>query len=207
MRLDRLLLVRGYFSSRERAKLAIRLGKVLVNGRAVKKPSAQVEPGAEVEVLSREVPRGYWKLAELDREWRIFSGPEVVLDLGSSAGGFLMYAGERASLVVGIEYSRDFEAALREIERSRKNVRIYIADAFTFDTSVLPDLDLILVDLTLPPRDALLAVQRFLGKLRPGGRVLFVAKGRGKPDFTGLRLLRSRRSPSRRESYFLLEKP
>ncbi|NOZ58500.1 MAG: TlyA family rRNA (cytidine-2'-O)-methyltransferase [Euryarchaeota archaeon] len=208
MRLDRFLVARGYFSTREKAKLAIKLGKVRVDGRVVTKPSARVRAGAEVEVLSPEVPKGYWKLAELDGEWGIFKGGERVLDLGSSAGGFLLYASERAALVVGIEFSAEFEDVLREIEAERENVRVYIADAFTFEVERLPELDVILADLTLPPGDALLALKRFLPRLRRGGRVLFVAKGGAAQGFEGLalRLLRAKEAEGKRERYYLLEK-
>jgi 23S rRNA (cytidine1920-2'-O)/16S rRNA (cytidine1409-2'-O)-methyltransferase len=209
MRLDRFLVARGYFSTREKAKLAIRLGKVRVDGRVVTKPSARVRAEAKVEVLSPEVPRGYWKLAELDREWGIFRGGEAVLDLGSSAGGFLLYASERAALVIGMEFSGEFEDVLREIEARRENVRVYMADAFTFEVDRLPELDVILVDLTLTPRDALLALRRYLPRLKRGGKVLFVSKGGAEEagfKELCLRLLRAREAEEKREWYYLLEK-
>ena len=45
-RLDAFLVEKGFASGRERAKEQIRAGKVLVNGRAVTKPSALVEDHA-----------------------------------------------------------------------------------------------------------------------------------------------------------------
>ena len=212
MRLDRLLVARGYFSTREKAKLAIRLGRVLVSGKPVRKPAKQVSPDARIEVLSPEVPRGYWKLAELDGKWRLFRGDEVVLDLGSSAGGFLLYASERAAYVYGIEVSAEFEKELREIEASRSNVMVFMGDAFTFDVSRLPDVDMILADLTLPAEHAFKALQRFLPKLKTGGRVLFVAKtgssAQIEPEFagTGLKTLRYKDAENKRERYYLLQK-
>ncbi len=208
MRLDKLLVARGYFSTREKAKLAIRLGKVLVAGKPVTKPSAQVSPDADIQVLTEERPRGYWKLAELDEKWGIFSGGEVVLDLGSSAGGFLLYASERAARVYGIEVSKEFEEELRKIEARRENVKVFIADAFTFDVSQLPSLDIILCDLTLRVEHAVHALSRFLCKLKPGGGVLFVAKTGETPSFAelGLEQLKVMDSEQKRERYYLLRK-
>ncbi|MEM4702676.1 MAG: S4 domain-containing protein, partial [Archaeoglobaceae archaeon] len=111
MRLDVLLVKRGFFKSRNRAKIAIEHGLVIVNGKVVKKPSMEVEYDAEIIVLD-DKPAGYWKLKELDEKFGIFKGDEVVLDLGSSAGGFLLYASEKAKFVYGIEFSREFEDLL-----------------------------------------------------------------------------------------------
>lgn len=208
MRLDVLLVRRGFFSSRSRAKEAVRRGFVLVNGERITKPSAQVDFEAQIEVLQPERPRGYWKLKEIDERFNLFSGKETVLDLGSSAGGFLLYASERAKEVYGIEYSREFEERLREIERQRPNVRVFIADAFTFDPSILPEFDIILNDLTLPFPSSFRALRNFLPKLKEDGIVLFVHKeGNGESVDSGeLELVASFPSSDRKETYYLLRK-
>ncbi len=208
MRLDRLLVLKGYFSSRSKAKEAIKRGLVRVNGRTVTKPSAEVDLSAEIEVLAEERPRGYWKLKELDEKWGILKEGDVVLDLGSSAGGFLLYASEKAKRVYGIEISREFEETLRRIERERKNVKVFIENAFEFDPSKLEPLDVILSDLTLDPVSAFKATARFFPILKPGGLVLFVMKtgvSEEVPDF-GLEVLRFEDSGDRRERYYLLKK-
>jgi len=208
MRLDVLLVKKGFFTSRSRAKEAIKRGFVLVDGKKVTKPSAEVDFDSEIEVLQPERPRGYWKLKGIDERFNIFSGKEVVMDLGSSAGGFLLYASEKAMMVYGIEYSREFEEQLREIERQRPNVKVFIADVFTFDTSFLPELDIILNDLTLSFSASFRAMRRFLPKLKEGGLVLFVHKeGDGEePDFGEMEVLGSSTSQDRKESYYLLRK-
>ncbi len=206
MRLDKLLVLKGYFSTRQKAKEAIRRGLVTVNGRVVKKPSLDVGLDVEIAVLEEEKPRGYWKLKELDEEWEIIRVGDVVLDLGSSAGGFLLYASERAKRVYGIEFSREFEEELRRIERSKENVKVFIEDAFRFDLSNLEPLDVILSDLTLHPISALKATLRFLPLLKKGGRVLFVMKTGTfdeRLEFP-LRVLKVKDSKDRRERYYLL---
>ncbi|MBO8180348.1 MAG: TlyA family rRNA (cytidine-2'-O)-methyltransferase [Archaeoglobus sp.] len=208
MRLDVLLVKKGIFTSRSRAKEAIKRGFVLVDGKKVTKPSKEVDFESEIEVLQPERPRGYWKLKEIDEHFNLFSGKEVVLDLGSSAGGFLLYASEKAKMVYGIEYSREFEEQLREIERQRTNVKVFIADAFTFDLSLLPEIDIILNDLTLPFTASFHAMRRFLSKLKREGIVLFVHKeGDGeRPDFGEMEVLDSFTSQDRKESYYLLRR-
>ena len=210
MRLDRLLVARGYFSTRQKAKLAIRRGFVLVAGERITRPAKNVGVEAEIEVLAEEKPRGYWKLAELDEEWDFIKGAKVVLDIGSSAGGFLLYASEHAARVYGIEVSGEFEQVLRDIEKSRENLRVFRGDAFTFEVSQLPELDLILHDLTLDVEASFKALRRFLPKLKRGGKVLFVAKGSAcaEPEFAGvgLRIVRVKASEEKRERYYLLLK-
>ncbi len=206
MRLDVLLVKKGYFRSRNRAKEAIKRGRVTVNDRVVTKPSADVDINSKIEVHDRDVPRGYWKLKMLDEAFNLFSGKEVVLDLGSSAGGFVIYASEKAREVYGIEFSHEFEGVLREIERQKPNVRIFIADAFTFDPRNLPKLDVILNDLTLPFSSSMVALKRFLPRLKPSGKVLFVHKsGDGEEvNFEGFSILDHLASRDRKEEYYLL---
>jgi len=206
LRLDLVLVRRGFFSSRQKAKESIRRGLVKVDGKIVTKPSSDVRFDAEIELLSEERPRGYWKLKEIDENFGIFHGNEIVLDLGSSAGGFLLYASERSRFVYGIEFSEEFEEDLRRIEEERRNVRIFIADAFSFDISLLPELDVILNDLTLPFSSSLKALRRFLPRLKKDGRVLFVHKtGDGEtPDFRDFEVLKEMESDEREEKYYLL---
>ncbi len=207
MRLDKLLVIKGYFSSRQKAKEAIKRGFVIVNGKVVTKPSYDVEFDAEIDVLQDEKPKGYWKLKKLDERWNLIKEGDIILDLGSSAGGFLLYASEKAERVYGIEYSREFEEELKKIERERKNVKVFLANAFTFDLSNLEPLDLILSDLTLKPSHAWKATKRFLSILKPKGRILFVAKTgiyNEDVDFSPLKVVDWMDSKDRKERYYLL---
>ncbi|ADC65737.1 RNA-binding S4 domain protein [Ferroglobus placidus DSM 10642] len=206
MRLDEFLKKSGYFKSRSQAKEAIKRGFVKVNGKVITKPSFQVKGSEKIEVAEKGKPRGYYKLKELDKKYGIVEEGDIVLDLGSSAGGFLLYASEKAKLVYGIEYSKEFEDSLREIEEERKNIRVFIDDAFTFDTSRLDELDVILCDLTLEPEDSLKALMRFVEKLKKGGKVLFVSKERI-PEFPEIFEVEAvEKAKDRREYYIILRK-
>ena len=210
MRLDVLLVKRGFFSSRQRAKEYIKRGLVVVNGKKITKPSTDVDYDVQIEILEEpEKPKGYWKLKEIDEKLKIFKGDEIVLDLGSSAGGFLLYASERAKFVYGIEYSKEFEEDLRRIERLRSNVKVFIEDAFKFDISKLPELDLILNDLTLPFSSSIKALERFIPKLKKNGKILFVHKTGDMeiPNFEGFKVLSFLDSKDKKERYYLLSLP
>jgi len=205
MRLDVFLHRQGYFESRSMAKEAIKRGLVKVNGEIVRKPSRDVRGDEEIEVLAEGRPRGYYKLKMIDEKFGLIFEGDVVLDIGSSAGGFLLYASEKAQYVYGIEFSREFEARLRKIEAERSNVRVFMGDAFRFDISKLPELDVILCDLTLDPEDAMKALLRFVPKLRKSGKVLFVSKSDitdlSQSKLSELNLLAIEKSEDRQEYY------
>ncbi len=206
MRLDVFLHKMGYFKSRSQAKEAIKRGFVKVNGQIVKKPSFEVKGSEKIEVLEEGRPRGYFKLRELDEKFGIIKDGDVVLDLGSSAGGFLLYASEKARLVYGIEVSKEFEEVLREIEKERGNVRVFIEDAFRFDVSKLEELDVILCDLTLEPDAAMSVLLRFANKLKRGGLVLFVSKERVADVPNIFEVLAVEKAEDRKEYYLILRK-
>jgi|Deesub1362A_J573_1020465.scaffolds.fasta_scaffold00200_21 23S rRNA (cytidine1920-2'-O)/16S rRNA (cytidine1409-2'-O)-methyltransferase len=208
MRLDLLLVKKGYFSSRNRAINAIRRGLVTVNGRTVRKPSEDVEFSAYIEIREEERPEGYWKLRELNEEWRFLKRGLKVLDLGSSAGGFLEYSSEFADLVVGIELSKEFKRELSSIER-KENVVVIFGDVFKINLNSLRmygKFDLLLNDLTLKPSDSYLAMKRFFPLIN-SGKALFVAK-------TGIdstipeiefEIINRKVSENKREEYILLK--
>ncbi|MBO8182273.1 MAG: TlyA family rRNA (cytidine-2'-O)-methyltransferase [Archaeoglobus sp.] len=210
MRIDELLVKKDFFSTRQKAKEAIKRGEVLVDGKKVTKPSEDVNFSARIEVLGEERPKGYWKLKELNEKWN-FMGRRV-MDLGSSAGGFLLYASEIADFVLGIEYSKEFENELRKIESERENVEVVFDDVFTLDLNSLSipvrNFDTILDDLTLDPSSSYKALKRFLPLLEDSGKILFIAKtgiDSKIPDI-GLRVVKAEKAEGKDEIYFLLEK-
>lgn len=209
MRLDKLLVTKGYFTTRQKAKEAIKRGFVTVDGVKITKPSKNVDINAEIVVVEDEKPKGYWKLKELDEKWGFIRG--VILDLGSSAGGFLIYASEKAEFVYGMECSREFKEELKKIEKEKSNVKVFIDNAFTFDLSKIREVDVILNDLTLDATSSFKALKRFLPKLKKRGRVLFVQKiGKEIVDLNfdelELKIVKKEKSENKKEIYYLLEK-
>lgn len=94
LRLDHLVNSRGLVASRSQAESWIRLGKVTVDGRVVKKPGTFVDSQAKIELTAREryVSRAGLKLASVAGIFGVDFTDRVVLDVGSSTGGFTDYA-------------------------------------------------------------------------------------------------------------------
>jgi 23S rRNA (cytidine1920-2'-O)/16S rRNA (cytidine1409-2'-O)-methyltransferase len=90
MRIDQLLVARGLFDTRSRARAAIEAGRVKADGRVVAKPSEQIAEEAEIEAepAHRWVGRGALKLDHALTVWPVAIEGRVVLDVGASTGGF-----------------------------------------------------------------------------------------------------------------------
>ncbi len=88
-RLDKFLLEKGEFSSREGAKEAILNGDVLVFGK-VQKPSFLVDEKSDIQVKKTRqyVSRGAHKLEKAISVFNLDLKSRNVLDIGSSTGGF-----------------------------------------------------------------------------------------------------------------------
>ena len=93
-RLDQALVARGLVSSRSQAESWVKLGKVKVNGRAVTKPGYFVNPNARLQLTAKEqyVSRAGLKLASVAAALGLQFSGKIVLDVGSSTGGFTDYA-------------------------------------------------------------------------------------------------------------------
>lgn len=93
-RLDHLLYARGLVISRSQAESWIRLGKVYVNGRVVTKTGQFVDETAAIELRADEqyVSRAALKLASVAAVLKLDFIGKVLLDVGSSTGGFTDYA-------------------------------------------------------------------------------------------------------------------
>lgn len=93
-RLDQYLTSRGLVTSRSQAENYIRLQKVTVDGQVVSKPGFFVRPTATVELKAEEqyVSRAGLKLASVAQLLKLDFRDSVVLDVGSSTGGFTDYA-------------------------------------------------------------------------------------------------------------------
>ena len=93
-RLDKYLVQNGLITSRSQAENYIRLGDVMVNNKVVQKPGAMVSSDDKVVLAVREryVSRAGLKLASVADVFGLDFADKVVLDIGSSTGGFTDYA-------------------------------------------------------------------------------------------------------------------
>ncbi|MGY8668945.1 TlyA family RNA methyltransferase [Bradyrhizobium sp. UFLA05-109] len=109
-RADVLLVERGLFESRARARAAIEAGLVTANDKPVTKPSEAI---AEDAVLLAEpahpyVSRGGVKLADALERYPIEIEDHVCLDVGASTGGFTeVLLANGASLVFALDVGRE----------------------------------------------------------------------------------------------------
>ena len=89
-RIDLLLVERGLFESRARARAAIEAGLVVANDKPVVKPSEVIPADAvlQAEPAHPYVSRGGVKLAGALEEYPIDIEGHVCLDVGASTGGF-----------------------------------------------------------------------------------------------------------------------
>jgi 23S rRNA (cytidine1920-2'-O)/16S rRNA (cytidine1409-2'-O)-methyltransferase len=105
-RLDQRLVALGLVASRSQAESYIKLGDVKVNGQVVTKPGYQVGVEHEVELTAQEqyVSRAALKLASVVETLGLDFRGKVVLDVGSSTGGFTDYALQHgAQKVIAVE--------------------------------------------------------------------------------------------------------
>jgi len=120
-RVDVLLVERGLFESRARARAAIESGGVTADGRPVLKVSELIAANAELSAQPAHpyVSRGGVKLAGALELYPIEIEDHVCLDVGASTGGFtevLLQNG--ASLVFAIDVGRSqLHASLRDHPR------------------------------------------------------------------------------------------
>lgn len=93
-RLDQLLVQKSLVSTRSQAEGWIKLGRVTVDNRTVTKPGVLVAPESQVMLQAAEqyVSRAGLKLASVAKLLGLQFAQKIVLDVGSSTGGFTDYA-------------------------------------------------------------------------------------------------------------------
>ncbi|MGO4107368.1 TlyA family RNA methyltransferase [Paenibacillus sp. YAF4_2] len=121
-RIDVLLVERGFYESREKAKAAVMAGLVLVNNEPVDKGGMKIPREAEIKVKGAVHPyvsRGGLKLEKAIRSFEIDLTDRVMLDIGASTGGFTDCALQNgASFVYAIDVGyNQLDWSLRQDER------------------------------------------------------------------------------------------
>ncbi|MDO4868267.1 MAG: TlyA family RNA methyltransferase [bacterium] len=94
IRLDHLLVEKGLTESRSQAENYIRLGKVIVDGVKQRKPGFFVNKDSDIKILqnTQYVSRAGLKLESVAKILKLDFRNKIVLDVGSSTGGFTDYA-------------------------------------------------------------------------------------------------------------------
>lgn len=141
LRLDHALALKGLVSTRSQAESWIRLGKVTVDGHVVTKPGYFITARANIVLNASEryVSRAGLKLASVTKKLGIRFKDTVVLDVGSSTGGFTDYALQNgASKVFAVDVGTE---QLHPTLRDNTSVELHEkTDIRDFTPSVTPDI-------------------------------------------------------------------
>jgi 23S rRNA (cytidine1920-2'-O)/16S rRNA (cytidine1409-2'-O)-methyltransferase len=109
-RLDVALARKGLVSTRSQAESYIKLSKVKVNGKIVSKPGTLVSDDDTLEIRGQEqyVSRAALKLESVAVKLKLSFKNKVILDVGSSTGGFTDYALKQgAAKVIAVDVGSD----------------------------------------------------------------------------------------------------
>lgn len=111
-RLDQLLLERGLFPSREKARSAIMTGRILVAGKKEMKAGTQIQEDAKIVVTGHDLPyvsRGGLKLEKAIQHFALELKDKTILDIGASTGGFThcaLLSGAKKIYAVDVGYGQ-----------------------------------------------------------------------------------------------------
>ena len=194
-RIDLLLVEKGYFESRERAKKAIMAGVVFVNNQRCDKAGVDVDENADILVKGDPIPyvsRGGLKLEKAMKNFDLTLEGKVCMDIGSSTGGFtdcMLQNGAVKVFSIDVGYGQ-LAWKLRQDERvvcmERTNIRhVTIEDTKEFADFASIDVSFISLKLVLPKCKEL---------IREGGQVVALIKpqfeaGREKVGKNGFEIL------------------
>lgn len=90
-RIDNILVKKGYFGSRQKAKYAVENGNVYVEDKLIEKSSKIIEEDSKIEIRGESLPfvsRGGLKLDKAVNVFNINLKDRVCMDIGASTGGF-----------------------------------------------------------------------------------------------------------------------
>jgi 23S rRNA (cytidine1920-2'-O)/16S rRNA (cytidine1409-2'-O)-methyltransferase len=177
-RIDRLLVKKGVVESREQAQLLIARGVVQVGGRPVLKSSTQVQANAALHLrVDAKIPyvsRGGLKLEGALKAFGIDPSHQLVMDVGSSTGGFtdcLLQRGAARVWAVDVGYGQ-------LAWRLRKDPRVVCLERTNIrhlDPRSLPEpVDLATIDVSFISLKKVLL--KILEILKPGGHVVALVK-------------------------------
>jgi 23S rRNA (cytidine1920-2'-O)/16S rRNA (cytidine1409-2'-O)-methyltransferase len=162
-RLDQWMVQKGLVASRSQAESYIKLGQVTVNKNVVTKPGFNVHEQDVIELQAEEqyVSRAGLKLASVAEALKLDFNDKIVLDVGSSTGGFTDYALRHgASRVIAVDVGTDqLHPSLRADKRVELHEKTDIRDLRT-DAKI----DLVLADVSfISLREILPSVARLCG--------------------------------------------
>lgn len=159
-RLDILLVKRGFYPTREKARRAIMAGEVLVEGERIDKVGQKVRVDSNISLLKKAtvyVSRGGEKLEKAIKTFNISVKGKKVIDVGASTGGFtdcLLKFGAEKVYCIDVGYGQlawKLQKDQRVVLMDRTNIRYLTPDKFDslFELATI-DVSFISLDKVLP---------------------------------------------------------
>lgn len=177
IRLDRLLVARGFAESRERGHALILAGQVLVNGQKQDKAGALVPEDAGIRILGEVLPyvsRGGLKLEGALKGFNISVEGKTALDVGASTGGFtdcLLQHGAEKVYAVDVGYGQ-LAWKLRQDPRVITIERVNIRD---IASSLIPEpIDIAVIDVSFISLEKV--IPSILKFLKPDSEIIALIK-------------------------------
>ncbi len=140
-RLDKIMVAKGLVASRSQAESFIKLSQVQVNGKIINKSGTVVSSDDEIKLLATEqyVSRAGLKLSSVAQSLGLDFSDKVVLDVGSSTGGFTEYALRHgAKKVIAVDVGTE---QLHPTLRGNPSIELHEqTDIRNFAPSVIPDI-------------------------------------------------------------------
>lgn len=175
-RADILLVEKGLFDSRAKARAAIEAGGVMADGQAVAKASEMLDEAAAILAQPAHpwVGRGALKLVRALELWPVAVEGRIAADVGASTGGFTEVLLSRgAARVLAIDVGR--EQLHPRLRREPRVIDLSPLDARALGPQHAPDgLDLVVTDVSFIALEK--ALPAALGLVRPGGDLIALVK-------------------------------
>ena len=159
-RLDLVLVEKGYFTSREKAKAAIMAGLISVDGIRVDKAGTLVELDSDISIkenLCPYVSRGGLKLQKAINTWDLDLKGVTAVDMGASTGGFtdcMLQCGATKVYAIDVGYGQlDYKLRIhpKVVNMEKTNIRHLAEDAIVEPIDFISiDVSFISVNLILP---------------------------------------------------------
>lgn len=174
-RADILLVNKGFFTSREKAKASIMAGEIFADGKRVDKAGDMISVNSKLEVRGKINPfvsRGGLKLEKAIKYFKIDVKDKIAMDVGASTGGFtdcLLKNGAKKVYAIDVGYGQ-LDWSLRNDKRvvnmERTNIR-YLNDLPDVVDIVTIDVSFISLSIVVP------SIKKFL---KDGGELISLIK-------------------------------
>ncbi|MBF0329056.1 MAG: TlyA family RNA methyltransferase [Nitrospirae bacterium] len=191
-RLDKIVLEKGFASSRERAQALIMEGKVFVSGMPATKAGSMFEPNIAIEIKGCDMPyvsRGGLKLEAALDHFGVSPEGKAAMDVGASTGGFadcMLQRGAKKVYCVDVGYGQ-------LAWKIRQDPRVVLIERTNFryiENEKIPEpIDLAVIDVSFI--SLTLVVPKALEFLKQDGEIIALIKpqfevGKGEVDKGGI---------------------